>query len=89
MGILIYIILRGLSLVNEWKAIINLQNDMVKNIQNLTTYIKKKSINFGFEKVGLLQLKAGRGVTIATNSRMEMGEHNHGLCNRITKEQKW
>jgi len=50
---------------------------------------KKKSINFGFEKVGLLQLKAGRGVTIATNSRMEMGEHNHGLCNRITKEQKW
>jgi hypothetical protein len=30
MGILIYIILYGLRLVNEWNAIINLQNDMVK-----------------------------------------------------------
>ena len=40
MRILIYIIiLRGLCLVNKWNAIINLQNDMVKNIQNLT--IKK------------------------------------------------
>jgi hypothetical protein len=34
MGILIYIILCGLCLLNEWNAIINLQNDMVKNIQN-------------------------------------------------------
>jgi hypothetical protein len=31
MGTLI-IILRGLCLVNEWNAIINLHNDMVKNI---------------------------------------------------------
>jgi hypothetical protein len=30
MGILIYIILYGLRLVNEWNANINLQNDMVK-----------------------------------------------------------
>jgi hypothetical protein len=36
MRILIYIILRGLCLVNKWNAIINLQNDMVKNIQNRT-----------------------------------------------------
>jgi hypothetical protein len=32
MEILIYVILRGLCLINEWNAIINLQNDMVKNI---------------------------------------------------------
>jgi hypothetical protein len=38
MGMLIYVILRGLCLVNEWNVIINLQNDMVKNIQNLTIY---------------------------------------------------
>jgi hypothetical protein len=54
MGILIYIILRGLCLVNEWNAIINMHNDMVKNIQNLT--IKKKSIDFGLEKVRSLHL---------------------------------
>jgi len=43
MGMLIYVILHGLYLINEWNAIINLQNDMVKNIQNLMTYkyIKK------------------------------------------------
>jgi hypothetical protein len=35
---LIYVILLGLCLVNEWNVIINLQNDMVKNIQNLTIY---------------------------------------------------
>jgi hypothetical protein len=34
LGILIYIILRELCLINEWNAIINLQNDIVKNIQN-------------------------------------------------------
>jgi len=39
---LIYVILRGLCLVNEWNAIINLQNDMVINIQNRT--IKKIKI---------------------------------------------
>ena len=38
MGMLIYVILRGLCLVNELNVIINLQNDMVKNIQNLTIY---------------------------------------------------
>jgi len=27
-------------------------------------------------------------VTTAANSGMEMGEQNHGLCNRIAKEQK-
>ena len=30
MGTLIDIILHGLCLINEWNAIINLQNDMVK-----------------------------------------------------------
>jgi hypothetical protein len=29
---LIYIILRGLCFVSEWNAIVNLHNDMVKNI---------------------------------------------------------
>jgi hypothetical protein len=28
------------------------------------------------------------GVITAANFGMEMGEHNHGLCNRIAKEQK-
>jgi hypothetical protein len=32
MGMLIYVILRGLCLVNEWNVIINLQDNMVKNI---------------------------------------------------------
>jgi len=36
---LISVILCGWCLVNEWNVIINLQNDMVKNIQNLTTFI--------------------------------------------------
>jgi len=39
MRMLIYVILRGLCFINEWNAIINLQNNMVKNIQNLTNYI--------------------------------------------------
>jgi len=54
MRMLICIILYGLCLVNEWNAIINLQNDMVKKIQNLT--IKKtNSIDFGLEKVRSLK----------------------------------
>jgi hypothetical protein len=52
MGMLIYVILRGLCFINEWNVIINLQNDMVKNIQNR---MGKKSIDFGFEKVELLK----------------------------------
>ena len=32
LGMLIYDILCGFCLVNEWNVIINLQNDMVKNI---------------------------------------------------------
>ena len=52
---LIYVILRGLCLVNEWNVIINLQNDMVKNIQNQAIKKNKNSINFGSEKVGSLQ----------------------------------
>jgi len=32
--------------------------------------------------------EADMRVTTAANSGMEMGEHNHGLCNRIAKEQK-
>ena len=44
---LIYIILRELYIVNEWNTIINLQNDMVKDIQHR---IGKKSIDFGLEK---------------------------------------
>jgi hypothetical protein len=43
-----------LCLVNEWNAIINLQNDMVKNIQNRK---KKKSIDFGLKKAESLQEK--------------------------------
>jgi len=35
MGILIYVILRRLFLVNEQNAMINLKNDMVKNILKL------------------------------------------------------
>jgi hypothetical protein len=30
MKMLIYVILHGVYLINEWNAIINLQNDMVK-----------------------------------------------------------
>jgi len=41
MGMLIYIILCGLCLVIEWNAIISMQNDAMKNIQNRT----KKNIN--------------------------------------------
>jgi len=52
MEILIYIILCGLCLVNEWNVIINLQNDMVKNIHNQTKKII--SIDFGLENVGSL-----------------------------------
>jgi hypothetical protein len=48
---LIYVILCGLCLVNEWNAIINLQNDIVKNIQNRT---KNNSIDSGSEKAGSL-----------------------------------
>ena len=33
MRMLIYVILRGLRLVKEWNAIINLENDMVKNFK--------------------------------------------------------
>jgi len=59
MRMLIYVILRGLCLVNEWNVIINLQNDMVKNIQNLTIYkIKNISIDFGLEKVGSLHFRS-------------------------------
>jgi hypothetical protein len=33
-------------------------------------------------------LEASGRVTTAANSKIEMGEYNHGLYNRITKEQK-
>jgi hypothetical protein len=33
-------------------------------------------------------LEASERVTTAANSRIEMREYNHGLYNRITKEQK-
>ena len=32
--------------------------------------------------------KVGRGIAIATNSRMEMGKYIHGLCNQIAKGKK-
>jgi hypothetical protein len=35
MGMLTYVILRRLCLVNEQNAMINLKNNMVKNIQKL------------------------------------------------------
>jgi hypothetical protein len=55
-GMLIYIILCGLCLANEWNAFINSHNDIVKSSENLTTYKKKKiSLIFCYEKAGLLQ----------------------------------
>jgi hypothetical protein len=57
MKMLIYVILHGVYLINEWNAIINLQNDMVKKYpepNDLYIYIYKNSINFSFEKVGSL-----------------------------------
>ena len=78
MGMLIYVILRGLCLVNEWNTIINLHNDMVKNIQNRT--IKKKFHRFWLWK--------SRVVTIYVMSKTDphlvvtdphMTAHNHLL----------
>jgi hypothetical protein len=55
MKMLIYVILHGVYLINEWNAIINLQNDMVKKYPEPNDlYIYKNSINFSFEKVGSL-----------------------------------
>jgi len=51
MRMLIYIILYRLCLVNEQTAMINLKNNVVKNIQKLN---KKKSNDFGLEKAELL-----------------------------------
>jgi hypothetical protein len=45
-GMLNYVILRGLCLINEWNIFINLQNDMVKNIQNRTMSINFCDTNF-------------------------------------------
>jgi hypothetical protein len=59
MGMLFYIILRILCLVNEQNAIINLKNDMVK--KNLDTGRLKKIINFGLEKVTLYMFRGLRG----------------------------
>jgi hypothetical protein len=42
---LIYITLYELCLANKWNALINSQNDIVKNIENLMGY-KKKSNDF-------------------------------------------
>jgi len=51
MGMLIYVILHRLCLVNEHNAMINLKNDVVKKSRNR---IKKNSSDFGLEKAGLL-----------------------------------
>ena len=51
MGMLIYIILHRLCLVNEQNAMINMKNDVMKNIQKPK---KKNSSDFGLEKAGLL-----------------------------------
>jgi hypothetical protein len=53
-GMLIYFTLYGLCLANKWNVFINSQNDIVKSIKNLMTYKKQNSIDFGYEKVGLL-----------------------------------
>jgi hypothetical protein len=53
MGMLIYVILHRLCLVDEQNAMINLKNDIVKNIQKLNE--KKSSSDFGLEKAGSLQ----------------------------------
>jgi len=39
MGMLIYVILHRLCFLNEWKAITNMQNDMVKNPKPDDLYI--------------------------------------------------
>jgi hypothetical protein len=44
MGMLIYVIIHRLRVVNEQNAMINLKNDMVKNIQKLND--KKKFHQF-------------------------------------------
>jgi hypothetical protein len=54
MTMLIYVIIRGLCLVNEWNAIINLQNDMVKSIQNL---MKKNPSILALKKSGCYMIK--------------------------------
>jgi hypothetical protein len=45
-GMLIYVILRGLCIVNEWNTIINMQNDMVKNPEPDDSNRKKKFHQF-------------------------------------------
>jgi hypothetical protein len=54
-GMLIYIILCGLCLANEWNAFINSHNDIVKSIENLITYTKKN-----FHRLFLAMKKLGR-----------------------------
>jgi hypothetical protein len=54
MGMLIYVILHRLCLVNEQNAIINLKNDIVKNTQKPDDS-KKISSDFSLENVESLQ----------------------------------
>jgi hypothetical protein len=49
---LIKFTLYGLCLVNEWNVLITLQNEKHRESNDLQ---KKKSIDFGYEKVGSLQ----------------------------------
>jgi hypothetical protein len=51
-GMLIYITLCGLCLANEWNAFINSQNNIVKSIENVTTYKKKIPLIFAIKKSG-------------------------------------
>jgi hypothetical protein len=55
MGMLIYIILHRLCLDNEQNAMINMKNDVVKNIYKLNDKFFFP-INFGLEKARSLQL---------------------------------
>jgi hypothetical protein len=42
-GMFIYITLCGLCLANEWNAFINSQNNIMKSIENITTYKNKST----------------------------------------------
>lgn len=48
-----------------------MQNDMMKNIQNLMIYKKNKNcINFGLEKVGLLYSMSPLKISINSNESL-------------------
>jgi hypothetical protein len=55
MEMLIYTIICVLYYTNEWSLSTNFQNAIMRSIENVIAYKKNKiTINFGFEKIGIL-----------------------------------